>query len=59
MLEGEVEADESYFGGRRKGKRGYGLAAKVRVFGFLKRNGKVYTVIIPDAKTHTLMSIIC
>ncbi len=22
LLEGEVEADESYFGGRRKGKRG-------------------------------------
>ncbi len=58
LLEGEVEVDESYFGGRRKGKRGRGAAGKVPVFGLLKRNGKVYTVIIPDAKTDTLMPII-
>ena len=58
LLEGEVEADESYFGGRRKGKRGRGAPGKVPVFGLLKRNGKVYTVIIPDAKTDTLMPII-
>lgn len=38
---GEVEADESYFGGVRKGKRGRGAAAKVAVFGLLKRGGKV------------------
>ena len=58
LLEGEVEADESYFGGRRKGKRGRGAAGKVPVFGLLKRNGKVYTVVIPDAKTETLIPII-
>lgn len=28
LLEGEVEADESYFGGRRKGKRGRGALGK-------------------------------
>ena len=39
---GEVEVDESYFGGRRKGQRGRGAAGKVPVFGILKRNGKVY-----------------
>ena len=55
---GEIEVDESYFGGRRKGKRGRGAAGKVPVFGLLKRNGKVYTVMIPDAKTKTLMPII-
>src|ERR1700723_3029862 len=32
-LSGEVEADESYFGGRRKGKRGRGAGGKVPVFG--------------------------
>ena len=58
LLEGEVEVDESYFGGRRKGKRGRGAAGKVPVFGLLKRNGKVFSVIIPDAKTGTLMPII-
>ena len=45
-LEGEV--DESYFGGKRKGKRGRGAAGKVPVFVLLKGNGKVYKVIIPD-----------
>ena len=45
MFEGEIEADESYFGGIRKGKRGRGAAGKVAVFGLFKRNGKVYTVV--------------
>jgi transposase len=57
-LFGEVEADESYFGGRRKGMRGRGAAGKVAVFGLLKRGGKVYTAIIPTAKTETLLPII-
>ena len=57
-LSGEVEADESYFGGRRKGKRGRGAGGKVAVFGLLKRGGKVYTAIIPNAKTETLLPII-
>ena len=55
---GEVEADESYFGGIRKGTRGRGAAGKVAVFGLLKRGGKVYTAIIPNAKTETLLPII-
>ena len=57
-LSGEVEADESYFGGVRKGKRSRGAAGKVAVFGLLKRGGKVYTAIISDAKRETLMPII-
>jgi len=35
-LGGEVECDESYFGGRRKGPRGRGAAGEVPVFGLLK-----------------------
>jgi transposase len=58
FLEGEVEVDESYFGGTRKGKRGRGAAGKVPVFGLLKRNGKVFAVVIPDAKAKTLLPII-
>ena len=54
----KIELDESYFGGTRKGKRGRGAAGKVIVFGLLKRNGKVYTVIIPDTKSSTLMPVI-
>jgi len=55
---GEVEIDESYFGGHRKGKRGRGAAGKVVVFGILKRGGKVYTAVPPDLKRATLMPII-
>ncbi len=58
VLSGEIEVDESYFGGVRKGKRGRGAGGKVPVFGLLKRGGKVYTAIIPDAKASTLIPII-
>lgn len=57
-LSGEVEADESYFGGVRKGKRGRGVVGKVAVFGLLKWGGKVYTAIILNTKTETLLPII-
>jgi transposase len=49
--------DESYFDGRRKGKRGRGAAGKVPVFGLLKRGGKVYAKVIPDATGKTLKAI--
>jgi transposase len=39
---GEIEVDESYFGGHRKGKRGRGAAGKIPVLGLLKRGGKVF-----------------
>jgi len=58
VLSGEIEVDESYFGGRRKGKRGRGAAGKVAVFGLLKRQGRVHVVIIPNANTQTLIPII-
>ena len=57
-FDGEIELDESYFGGARKGKRGRGAAGKVIVFGILKRGGKVYTKIVQDTKTDTLLPII-
>ena len=55
---GEIEVDESYFGGKRKGKRGRGAAGKVPVFGILKRGGRVYTKVIPDIRSATLMRIL-
>ena len=55
---GEVEVDESYFGGRRKGKRGRGAAGKTVVFGILKRGGRVYTAVPPDLARATLMPIL-
>ena len=58
MFGGEIEVDESYFGGRRKGQHGRGAAGKIPVFGLLKRGGKVYARVIPNAKAATLVPII-
>jgi len=56
---GEVEVDESYFGAKRiKGKRGRGAFGKTAVFGVFKRNGHVYTEIVPDCRKNTLQAII-
>jgi transposase len=55
---GEIEVDESYFGGQRKGKRGRGAAGKIPVFGLLKRGGQVYTKVVVDASSNSLMPII-
>ena len=55
---GEIEVDESYFGGTRKGKRGRGAVGKIPFFALLKRGRRVYTKIIPDASSATLIPII-
>ena len=58
-LRGTVEVDESYFGPRRvRGKRGRGAGGKTIVFGILKRNGRVYTKIIPNVTRAILTRII-
>lgn len=56
---GVVEVDESFFGARRvKGKRGRGAYGKTIVFGIFKRNGHVYTEIVPDCSKATLQAVI-
>lgn len=55
LLRGEVEADESYFGGRRKGTRGRGAAGKVPVFGILERRGRVSVTVVPNVTAQTLL----
>jgi transposase len=57
-LSGEMDVDESYCGGSRKGKRRRGVAGEVRVLGLLKRGGKAYVVIIPNARQNTRIPII-
>jgi len=57
-LAGEIEVDESYFGGVRKGKRGRGAAGKVPVFGLLKRGGRVFVLPVKDTRSNTLIPII-
>ena len=63
---GEIELDESYFGGPRKKKhaedrrkRGRGAENKVPVFGIKKReDGRVYTQVIKNASKQELLPII-
>jgi transposase len=57
-LNGELELDESYFGGKRKRKRGRGANNKAIAFGILERKGKVYTIIVENVKAETLMEAI-
>ena len=64
-LSGEIELDESYFGGPRKKrhahdrrKRGRGAENNVPVCGVLKRDGRVYTQIIKNASKQELMPIV-
>lgn len=55
ILTGEVEVDETYVGGVRKGKRGRGAEGKSKVIGAVERNGKVIASVVPDVKRHTLV----
>lgn len=57
LLSGEIELDESYFGGRRKGNRGRGAAGKVPVFGILERQGKVMVTVVPNVSAETLIGL--
>ena len=57
LLGGEIELDESYFGGRRKGPRGRGAAGKVPVLGILERDGQVHVTIVPDVTAATLLKL--
>ena len=58
-LAGQMEVDESYFGPKRiRGKRGRGAGSKTIVFGLFKRNGWVYTEIVPNARKRTLQPVI-
>jgi transposase len=54
-MNGEVEIDESYFGGRRHGKRGRGAANKTAVVGIAERkNGRIEAYAVPNTKRRTV-----
>ena len=57
LLGGEIELDEAYFGGRRKGNRGRGSAGKVPVFGILERDGLVHVNVVPNVTAETLLGL--
>ena len=58
-LGGEIEADETYVGGKRSGgKRGRGAPGKAIVFGMLERGGDVMAKVVPDVRKRTLLPLI-
>jgi transposase len=56
LIKGEVEMDEAYFGGKRKGKRGRGAGHKIPIFGILERKGIVQVEILPDVSAQSLLN---
>lgn len=56
-LAGEVELDESYFGGYQKGRRGRSVGNKIPVMGILERNGRVRVHMLKDASAESLLSL--
>lgn len=58
LLQGEIEADETYVGGKRPGKPGRGAAGKTVVFGVLERDGEIRPRVVPNVRRHTLEPII-
>ena len=57
-FDGDLELDETMFGGRRKGKRGWGASGKVIVFGILQRNGQVRVAPIPRRNREEVMYLV-
>lgn len=66
-LDGEVEIDETFVGGKNKNRhkdkkvakcQGRSFKDKTPVFGILQRGGQVRTIVVPDTKCGTLNPII-
>jgi transposase-like protein len=53
-----VEVDETYIGGKHKGKRGRGAKGKSIVFGIVERKGEVKAEVVKNVKTKTLLPLI-
>lgn len=58
-LDGIVEADETYIGGKRRGKRGRGAEGKTPIIGMAERNGEVMAKVVCDTKSSTITPFIC
>ena len=53
----KVEADESYFGGKRKEPRDRGAINEVPLFGILERNGLVSVDVVANVGVETLLNM--
>lgn len=57
-LDGEIEIDDTYIGGKHEGKRGRGAEGKSVVFGMVEREGAVKAEVVENLKAKTVMLII-
>jgi transposase len=57
-MSGTVEVDETYYGGKQKGKRGRGAEKKTPVFGMVERKGGARAEVVENIKTRTIQPII-
>lgn len=57
-LSGEIEADETYIGGKAHGKRGRGAKNKTAVVGVIQRKGRVKASVVSDVKRSTIEPLI-
>lgn len=57
-LGGMIEADETYVGGKRHGKRGRGAEGKTIVFGVVEREGGVKAKVVEDTKASTIIPML-
>lgn len=57
-MEGPVEMDETYVGGKRPGKRGRGADGKTAVAGIVQRHGRIIARTVSDTKSTTLLPML-
>jgi transposase-like protein/predicted RNA-binding Zn-ribbon protein involved in translation (DUF1610 family) len=58
LLSNIIEIDETYIGGKHKGKRGRGSENKTAIMGLAQRRGNLKAKVVLNTNSHTVKSII-
>jgi len=53
-----VEADETYYGGKKRGKRGRGAGGKTPIIGITERGGNIKAIVTTNVKRSTVLPFI-
>lgn len=58
LLQGHIEMDEAFVGGKRSGgQRGRGALGKTILYGIKERGGNIVVEIVPDTRKETLRAV--